>query len=211
MGKKWKQWQTLYFGGSKITSEGDCSHEIKTVASWKKSCDQPRQHIKKQRYHLAEKVCTVKAMIFPVVMYGCESWTVKKAECQRIVWTVVLEKTLENLLDSKKIKPVNPKGNQPWIFIGRTDAEAEAQILWLPDVKNWLLGKDPDAGKDWRQEEKKGITEEEMVAWHHRLYGPEFEQALGVGDGQGSLECCSPWGHKELTLVSDWNELMCVE
>ena len=85
MGKKWKQWQTLYFGGSKITSEGDCSHEIKTVASWKKSCDQPRQHIKKQRYHLAEKVCTVKAMIFPVVMYGCESWTIKKAQRSRIM------------------------------------------------------------------------------------------------------------------------------
>ena len=99
-------------------------------------------------------------------------------------WTVVLEKTLESLLDRKEIQPVNPKGNQPWIFIGRTDAEAETPILCLPDAKNWLLGKDPDVGKDWRQEEK-GSTEHEMVGWHHQLDGHEFEQALGVGDGQG--------------------------
>ena len=111
----------------------------------------------------------------------------------RCFWTVVLEKTLKGLLDCKKIKPVNPKGNQSWIFIGRTDAEAP--ILWPPDVKNRLTGKDPDAGKDWRQEEK-GMTEDEMVGWHHQLYGREFERAPGVGDEQGSLECCSPWGHK---------------
>ena len=98
-------------------------------------------------------------------------------------------------LDCKEIKPVNPKGNQPWIFIGRTDAEAP--ILWLPEVKNWLIRKDPDVGKDWRQEEK-GMTEDEMVGWHHRLYGHEFEQALRVGDGQSKLVCCSPWGCKEL-------------
>ena len=100
-------------------------------------------------------------------------------------WTVVLEKTLEILLDSKEIKPVNPKGNQSWMFIGRTDAEAEAPILWLPDVKNWLTGKDPDAGKDWGQEEK-GTTEDEMVGWHYLLDGQEFEQTLGVGDGWAS-------------------------
>jgi len=100
-------------------------------------------------------------------------------------------------LDYKEIKPVNPKGNQSWIFIGRTDAEAETLILWPPDAKNWLIGKDPDAGKDWRQEEK-GMTEDEMVGWHHRLDRHEFEQASGVGDGQGSLACCGPWGHKEL-------------
>ena len=102
----------------------------------------------------------------------------------------------------KEIKPVNPKGNQTWIFIGRTDAEAETQILWPPDAKNWLLRKDPDAGKDWRQEEK-GTTEDEMVEWHHRLNGFKFEQALGVGDGQGSLAHCSPWGHKELD-TTEW-------
>ena len=109
--------------------------------------------------------------------------------------TVVLGKTLESPLDSKEIKPVNLKGNQSWRSVERTDAEAEAPILWPPDAKNWLTGKDPDAGKDWRQEEK-GMTEDEMVGWHHWLDGHEFEQAPGVGDGQGSL-CCSPWGYKE--------------
>ena len=94
------------------------------------------------------------------------------------------------------IQEVHPKGNQSWIFIGKTDAKAETPILWPPDAKNWLTGKDPDAGKDWRQEEK-GMTEDEMVGWHHRLGGHEFEQAPGVGDGQGSLACCSPWGRKE--------------
>ena len=112
-------------------------------------------------------------------------------------WTVVLEKTLENPLDCKEIQPVHPKGNQSWIFIGRTHPEAEAPILWPPDVKNWLI---PVAGKDWRQEEKE-TTEDEMVAWHHQLDGHEFEQAPGAGDGQRSLVCCSPWGHKDWT---DW-------
>ena len=113
---------------------------------------------------------------------------------------ILLEKTLESPLDCKEIKPVNPKGNQFWIFIGRTDAEAETPILWPPDTKNWLNGKDSDAGKDWRQEEK-GTTEDEMVGWHHWLDGHEFEQALGVGDGQGSLGFCSPWSHKELDMT----------
>ena len=105
---------------------------------------------------------------------------------------------------SKEIKPVNPKGNQSWIFIGRTDAEAETPILWPPDAKNWLIWKDPDAGKDWRQEEK-GMTEDEMVRWHHWLDGHEFEQALGVGDGQGCLVCCSSWGHKKLGTTERLN------
>ena len=122
-------------------------------------------------------------------------------------WTVVLEKTLESPLDCKKIQPVLPKGNQSWIFIGRTDAEAETPKLWLSDVKNWLIWKDPDAGKNWRQEEK-GMTEDETVGWHHRLDGHEFEQALGVGDGKGSLACCSPWGHKESDTTEwlDWTD-----
>ena len=110
-------------------------------------------------------------------------------------WTVVLEKTLEGPLDCKEIKPVNPKGNQSWIFIGRTDAEAEAPILWPPDANNWLIRKGLDSGKDWRQKEK-GTTEDKMVGWHHWLSGHEFEQAP-VDDGQGSLACCSPWGRKE--------------
>ena len=122
--------------------------------------------------------------------------------------TVVLEKTFESPLDHKEVKSVNSKGNQSWIFIGRTDAEAEAPILWPPDAENWLIGKDPDAGKDRRQEEK-GTTEDEMVGWHHWLDGHEFEQALGVGDGQGSLVCCSPRGRKEsdTTELIDWTEL----
>ena len=111
---------------------------------------------------LPTKVHLVKAMAFPVVMYGSESWTIKKAEHQRCFWTVVLEKTLESPLDCKEIQPVHPKENQSWIFTGRTDAEVETPILWPPDVKNWLIGKDPDAGKGWRQEEK-GKTEDEMV------------------------------------------------
>ena len=123
-------------------------------------------------------------MVFSVVMYGCESWTIKKAEHWRIdtfeVWC--WRRLLESPLDCKKINPVSPEGNQSWIFIGRTDAKAEIPILWPPDGKNWLIGKDPDAGKDWRQEEK-GTTEDEMVGWHHWLNGHEFEQALGVGDG----------------------------
>ena len=108
-------------------------------------------------------------------------------------WTVVLKKILESPLDCKEIQPVHPKGDQSWVFIGWTDVEAETLILWPPDVKNWLTGKDFDAGKDWGQEEK-GTAEDEMVGWHHRLDGHEFEQALGVGDGWGNLACCSPWG-----------------
>ena len=115
--------------------------------------------------------------------------------------TVVLEKTLENPLDYKEIQPVHPKGNQSSIFIGRTDVEAETPILWPPDAKNWLIGKDPDAGIDWRQDEKG--TEDEIVGWHRWLNKHEFEQASGVGDGQGSLLCCSPWGCKE-SDTTEW-------
>ena len=123
-------------------------------------------------------------------------------------WTVVLEKTLESPLDCKEIKPVHLKGNQSWIFIGRTDAEAEAPILWPPDVKTWLIGKDPDAGKDWRWGEK-GTTEDEIVGWHQWLNGLEFERAPGVGDGQGSLACCSPWDLKESDTTEwlNWTDL----
>ena len=147
-------------------------------------------------------------MVFPVVMYGCENWTMKKAERQRTdaFWTVVLEKTLESPLDFKEIQPVHPKGNQSWIVIGRTDAEAEIPILWPPGMKNWLIGKDPDAGKDWRQEEK-ATTENELVGWHHWLNWHELEQALGVCDGQGSLECCSPWNRKESDMTERLNWL----
>ena len=117
----------------------------------------------------------------------------------------MLEKTLENPLDSKEIQPVHPKGDQPWVFIGRTDVEAETPILW-PDVKSWLIWKDPDAGKDWGQK-KKETTEDEMVGWHHRLNGHESEQAQGVGDGQGGLACCSPRAHKEWDTAERLNWL----
>ena len=127
-----------------------------------------------------------------------ETW-VPKNWC---FWTVVSEKTHETSLDCKEIKPVNSKGNQFWIFIRRTDAEDETPILWPPDVNNWLIWKDLDAGKDWRQEEK-GTTEDEMVGWHHWLDGHEFEQALGVGDGQGGLVCYSPRGLKQLD-TTEW-------
>ena len=133
-----------------------------------------------------------------------ESWLPKKW----CFWTVVL-KTLESPLDCKEVQPVHPKGDQSWIFIGRTDAEAETPILWPPDMKNWLIGKGPNAGEDWRWE-KKGMTDDKMVGWHHWLDGHEFAQALGVGDGQGSLVCCSPWGHKEsgTTEQLNWTELI---
>ena len=145
--------------------------------------------------------CLVKAMVFPLVIYGCESWTIKKAEHWRIdAFEPVVLKTLESPLDCKEIQPINPKGSQSWIFI----AEAEASILWPPDGRNWVMGKDPDAEKDWRQEDN-GTTEDEMVGWHHQLSGYEFEQALGVGDRQGSLACCSPWGCKESDMTGRLN------
>ena len=120
-----------------------------------------------------------------------EGWALKNW----CFWTVALEKTLESPLDCKEIKPVHPQGNQPWIFIRRTDTDAEVPIVWPPDATSQLTGKDPDAGKDWRQEEK-GTTEDEMVVWHHQLNEYEFEQTSGDSEGQGSLVCCSPWGHR---------------
>ena len=127
------------------------------------------------------RVRLVKAVVFPMVMYGCESWTMKKAERQRIdAFELMLEKTIERPLDWKEIQPVNPKGNQFWIFIGRTNAEVETPVLWPPDVKSQLIRKDPDAEKDWSQEEK-GTTGYKMAGWHHQLNGHEFEQAPGDG------------------------------
>ena len=192
--------------GSKITEDGDCSHEIKRcLLLGKKSYDQPRQHIKKQRHYFANKGPSNQSYAFSsshVRMWELdhkEGWAPKNW----CFWTVVLEKTLESPLDCKDIKSVNPKGNQPWIFTGRIHAESEAPILWPPDAKNWLIGKYLDAEKDWRQKEK-GMTEDnEMVGWHHQLSGHEFEQAPGVGDGQGGLACCSPWGCKE-SDTTEW-------
>ena len=202
------------FLGSKITADGDCSHEIKrhllfggkamtNLDNILKSGDKKK---KKQRHYFANKGPCSQSYGFSssrVWMWDLdykESWAPKNW----CFWTMVLEKTLESPLDCKEIKPVHPKGNQSWIFIGRTDTEAEAPILWPPNLKNWLIGKTPDAGQDWRQEEK-GATEDEMVECHHQLDKQEFEQALGVGDGQGSLACCSPWGHKGLHKTEQLN------
>ena len=169
------------------------------LAPWKKSYDKPIQHIQKQRHYLVYKCQNSQSCGFSsshVWMWELgnkKDWALKNWCLQ----TVVLEKTPESLLDSKEIKSINPKGNQPWIFIRRTDAEAEASTFWPRDVKSWLIWKDPNAGKDWRQKEK-GRTEDEMVGWHHQFIGHEFEQAPRHGEEQESLACCSLLGHKEL-------------
>ena len=176
MTNRWGNRERLYFLGSKITADGDCSHEIKKhLFLGRKAMSNLDNILKSRGITLPTKVCLVKAMVFPVVMYGCEldykeSWAVKNW----CFWTVVLEKTLESPLDHKEIQPVHPEGDQSWVFIGRTDAEAETPVLWPPHVKNWLIWKDPDAGKDWGQEEK-GTTEDEMIGWHHWPDGREFD------------------------------------
>ena len=164
--------------------------------------------LKSRDITLSTKICLVKAMVFPVVMYGCECWTIKKAPKNWCFWTVVLEKTLASPLDCKEIQPVHPKGDQSWVFTGRTDVEAETPILWPPDAQSWLIGKDPDAGKDCGQEEK-GTTEDEMVGWHHWHNGHRFGWTPGVGDGQGGLACCGSWGCKEsgMTEKLNWTDL----
>ena len=167
------------------------------LAPWKKSYEKHRWHIKKQKNHLWTRSVESK------LWFSCshvrmwelghrDSWVPKNW----YFWTVVLEKTLESPLDCKEIKSVDPKGNHPWIFFRRTDIEAEATILQPTDAKNWLIGKDPDAGKDWGQEEK-GATEGEMFGWYRQLNVYEFEQALGDTEGQGSLTCCISSGCKE--------------
>ena len=162
MGKQWKQCQTLFLG-SKITADGDCSHDVKRCLLLGRKVMISLDSILKSRdITLPTMVRPVKAMVFPVVIYGCQSWTIKKAEHWRTdafkLW--LLEKTLKSPLNSKKIKPVNPQRNQPWIFIERTDTKAYAPILWPPNAKSWLFGKDSDAGKDWGQEEK-ALTEDD--------------------------------------------------
>ena len=168
--------------------------------------DQPRQHIKKQRHYFADKGPSSQNSGFSsshVWMWELDykvSW-VPKNWC---FWTVVLEKTLESTLDCKEIQSVHPKRDQPWVFIGRTDVEAETPILWPPDVKNWLTGKDPDTGKDWRWEEK-GTTEDEVVGWHHQLDGHEFQQAPGIGGGQGKPGVLHSMGRQESDMTERLN------
>ena len=186
--------------------------KLKRLAPWKKHYDQPRQHIKKQRHYFANKGPSSQSYGFSSsllwIELDCkESWAPKNW----CFWTVVLKKTLESPLSCKEIQPVHHKGNQSWIFTRKTDAKAETPILWLPDAKNWLIWKDTEAENNWRQEEK-GMTEDEMVGWHHRLDGHEFEQVPRVGDWQGSLMCCkSMWsqifGHN-WAIELNWNSAL---
>ena len=184
------------FWDSKITADGGCSHEIKRC--------EPRKHIKKQRHYVANKCPSTQSYCFSSSRVWRWELDYKEslAPKNRCFWTAVLEKMLENPLDCKEIQPVHPKENQSWILIGRT--EAEGPILWTPDVKNWLIWKDPDAGKDWWQE-KKGTTEDEMVGWHHRLDGHVFGKLQELTDGQGGLACRSPWGRTESDTTEQLN------
>ena len=182
--------------------------KLKDTYSWKESYDQPRQYIEKQRHYFVNKGSFIQGYGFSsghVWMWELdykESW----APRNWWFWTVVLEKNLESPLNCKEIQPVHSKGDQSWVFIGRTAVEAETPILWPPDAKSWLIWKDPDAGRDWGQEEK-GMTEDEMAGWHHRLDAYEFGWTLGIGDGQGGLACCNSWDSKSWTQLSDWTEL----
>ena len=186
--------------------------KLKDTCSLEKVYDQPRQRIQKQKHYFANKGPFSQGFGFSSSHVWMWGWTIKKAEHQRVdafeLWC--WRRLLRVSWTARDIKPVHPKGNQSWIFIGRTDAEAETPILWPPDAKTWLIGKDPDAGKDWGQEEK-GMTEDEMVGWHHRHNGHGFGWTPGVGDGQGGQACSSSWGCKELGTTEwlNWTELNC--
>ena len=198
MGKQWKQCQTILVG-STITADGDCSPEIKRCLLLGRKVMTNLDSILKSRViTLPTSVHLVKAMcIFSVHVcmweLDCEESWVPKNWC---FWTAVMEKTLESPLDCVEIQPVHSKGDQSWLFIGRIDAKAETPILWAAHANSWLIGKDPDAGRDCGQEEK-GTTKDEMAGWHHCLYGHESEWTPGVGDEQGGLACCNSWGLKE--------------
>ena len=193
MGKIGK-WQILFWGAPKSPWTGAIATNLKMLVPWKESYDKPRQHIKKQKHHFANKGPSSQSFGFSIShvwmweLFHREGWTPKNLCFQ----TVALQKTLECPSDNKEIKPVNLKGNQPWIFFGKTDAKAEAPVRWTPDAKSWLIRKAPDARKDWGQEEKEMI-EDEMVGWHHRLKGNEFEQTPGDSKEQESLACYSAW------------------
>ena len=201
------QWQILFWGAPKNTVDSDCSHEIKRCLLLGRKVMTNLDNILKSR-DIANKGLSSQDYVFSsshVWMWELdysESWALKNW----CFWTVVLEKTLESPFDCKEIKPVHPKGDQSWVFIGRTDVEAETPILWPPDAKNWLIWKDLDAGKGWRWEEK-GMTEDEMVGWHHRLNGHGFGWTPGVGDGQGGLRAAVHGVAKSWTWLSNWTEL----
>ena len=202
MGKQWKEWLTLFFRAPKSLQMVLATMKIKVAYYLEGNLWLTWQYIKKQRHQVCQQM-------FVSQGYGFSSghvwiWELDYKENWALMnwcfWTVVLEKTLESLLDCKEIQPVHPKGNQSWVFIGRTDVEAETSILWPPDAKGWLIGKDPDAGKDWGQEEK-GTMEDQMVRWHHFLYGHGFGWTPGVSDGQEGLVCFGSWGRKELDMT----------
>ena len=178
MGNRWENSKNsvrLFFGAPKSLQMVTAAMKSRRLLFGRKVMTNLNSILKSRDITLPTKVCLVKAVVFPVVMYGYESWTVKKAERRKnwCFWTVVLEKTLESPLDSKEIQAVHPKGDQSWVFIRRTDVEAETPVLWSPHAKSWLIRKNPAAGRDWEQEEK-GMTEDEMAGWHHRLDGHEF-------------------------------------
>ena len=208
--KQWKQWETLFSWAPKSLQMVTAAMKLKDTCSLeKKVMTNPDSIFKSKDITLPRKVHLVKAMVFPVSWMWELGYKVSWALKNWCFWVMVLEETLECPLDCKEIQLVHPKGNQSWIFIGRTDAEAEAPILWPPDGKNWPIWKNPDAGKDWGQEEK-GTTEDEMAGWHRWLDGHESEWSPGVADGQGGLECCESWGRKELDTTEwlIWSDLM---
>ena len=201
----------LYLGGApKSLQMVTAAMKLKDACSLEETMTNLARILKQRHYFTnkgpsSQSYCFSSSHVWMWLLDYKESW-VPKNWC---FWTVMLEKTVESPLDCKEIQPVHPKGNQSWIFIERTDVEAETPILWPPDEKNWLIWKEPDAGKDWRQEEK-GTTEDEMVEWHHWLDGHEFEQAAGVENGQGRLAWCSPWGRKESDTTEwlNWTKLI---
>ena len=206
MGKQWKQCQTLFFWAPKSLQMVIAAMKLKDAYSLEGKLWPLDSMLKIRDITLPTKVRLVKAMVFPVVMYGCDSWTVMKAECWRIdafelwCWRRLL-----------RVPWTARRSNQPIlkeISPGCSDAKAETPIRWLPHAKSWLIGKDSDAGRDWRQEEK-GTTEDEMAGWHHWLEGGEFEWTPGVGDEQGGLACCDSWGRKESDRTEwlNWTEL----
>ena len=205
-GKKVEVVTDFLFSYSTINADGDWSHEIRRCLLLGRKVKTNLDSVLKNRdITLPTKVYIVKAMVLPVVTYGWKSWTVKKAVHQHL-WIVLLEKTPESPLDSKEIKPVNLKWDQPWIFTGRTDAEAEAPVFWSSDVMRWLIGKVPDAGKDWGQKKKRTL-EDEMAGWHHWCNEHELGQTPRDGEGQGSLACCSHWVAKSRTQLGDWTTM----